>query len=70
MRLREQRARADGGADQRIGEEQQRRAGRNARRQRRLHAHGEPLRFLREVGLARDVDLRRGPDELQVRTSS
>jgi hypothetical protein len=31
-----------------------------------LHAHDEPLRFLGEIGLARDVDLRSRPDELQI----
>ena len=64
--LREQRARAHGGADERIREEQQRGARRHAARQRRLHVHRQALGLLREVGVAGDLDLGRGADQAQV----
>src|SRR5207247_2429411 len=64
--LREQRARAHRGADDWIGEQQNRRTDGHAGRERRLHAHLELLRLLRDIGLAADGDTGRGTDDAQI----
>ena len=64
--MREQRTRPHCGADDGIGEQQHRRTHGHAGRERRLHAHLELLRLLRDIGLAADGDTGCGTDDAQI----